>query len=218
MLRSPALIITMLFTLLVAGLLFVAKYQRAPLPGKLLPKAPQTIQVDANKLGTILQNAPWVSPGLSGPVLYTIGYRACPNCIAYERTEFDDLHRAGVDTRAIVFARRKVSTPNERAVAAELACTRDWSIYEHWMEDVEEAYYENYGVPPAPKGDKRRSACLEWGRMVYDRIDVIMQKNGRSMETPGLFWKNKKGDWRVFLGDDARGKRAIRRELGVPIR
>ncbi len=216
MLRTPSLTLMLVFALIMTGLLYVAKTQRPPLPGKLLPKSPHTVSVAADQLADALQNGPWVSPGLSGPALYSIGYRACPNCIAYERSEFEDLHKAGIDTRVIVFARREVSTAAERAVVADLACTREWPIYHRWMADVEEAYYHQYGIPPAPEGDTRRSACLEWGRIVYERVAAIMASNGWNMETPALYWQNKNGEWRFFAGDNARGKRLIRRELGVP--
>ncbi len=218
MLRTPALVITLVFALIMVGLLYVAKYQHPPVPGVLLPKIPQTILIDADQLSDTLEHGPWVSPGLDGPILYKIGYRSCPDCISFERTEFADMHAAGVDTRVILYARRKFSTAPERAVIADLACTREWPIYERWMSDVEGAYYFNYGVPPAPETSKRRSACLEWGRIVRDRLGQIMARNGWNMEVPALFWKNKDGQWRFFLGDDERGKRLIRRELGVPLR
>ncbi|MDQ7018891.1 MAG: hypothetical protein Q9M33_06975 [Robiginitomaculum sp.] len=217
MFRTPVLVPVLVFSLIMLGLLYVAKYQRPPVPGRLLPKTPQTLHVDADQLTDTLEHGPWVSPGLSGRVLYKIGYRSCPDCISYEHTEFKDLHAAGVDTRVILYARRNLSSAPERAVIADLACTREWPIYERWMSDVEGAYYFNYGVPPAPETSERRSACLEWGRIVRDRVGQIMARNGWNMEVPALFWKNDKGEWRFFLGNDARGKRLIRSELGVPL-
>lgn len=216
--RTPILTIALVFALIMLGLFYVAKYQRPPVPGRWLPKTPQTLHVDAAQLSDALENGPWVSPGLDGPRLYKIGYRSCPDCISFERTEFDDMHAAEIDTRVILYARRSISTAEERAVIADLACTREWPIYERWMSDVESAYYYRYGVPPAPETSKQRTACLEWGRIVRDRVAKILADNGWTMETPALFWKNTKGEWRFFLGDDTRGKRLIRRELGVPLR
>lgn len=217
MVRSPSLVLLVIFGFFVAGLAYVGKYERPPVPGKLLPKTPQTLHIGAAALADALEHGPWVSPGLPGKRLYKVGYRTCTDCISYERTEFADLHAAGVDTRVILYARRGESTAPERAVIADLACTREWPIYKNWMADVPDAYYYHYGVPPAPETDQRRAACLEWGRIVRDRLDVIMAKNHWAMEVPALFWQNDKGEWRFFLGDNKRGKRLIRRELGVPL-
>ncbi len=202
--------------LFLAGFAYVAVYEKPPVPGKLLPKRPQTIRIGADELADALTHGPWVSPGLSGRVLYKLGFRACGDCINYEHTEFADLHAANVDTRVILYARRKKSTEGERAIVADLACTREWPIYQRWMEDVPGAYGEVYGMPPSAESDQRRGSCLEWGRVVRDRVAHVMAQNGWPMEVPALFWQNDKGQWRVFLGDDKRGKKLIRRELGVP--
>lgn len=216
MLRTSTVTLFLAFMLILGGLFYVAKYQRPPFPGKHLPKTPQTIRIATDQLADALENAPWVSPGLDGTKLYAIGYRACKGCISYQNSEFEDLHAAGIDTRVILFARRALSYTAERAVIADLACTREWPIYQRWMADKEEMYYERYGTPPAPEGDTRRKACLDWSRIVHDRLAGIMADNGWAMETPALFWQNAKGEWRFFVGDSAQGKRMIRRELGVP--
>ncbi|VAV94302.1 hypothetical protein MNBD_ALPHA06-577, partial [hydrothermal vent metagenome] len=98
-----------------------------------------------------------------------------------------------------------------------LTCKRDWTIYSRWMEDVPDAYPVVYGMPPMVQGSTQREACLEWGRVVRDRVANVMQQNGWPMEVPALFWRARNGDWRVFLGDDKRAKRIIRKELGVPL-
>ncbi len=216
MLRLPVLAPLAVFIMIVAGLAYVARNGRPPLPGRLLPKAPHTVRIDSAELAQALQQSPWVSPRQEGPVLYKIGYRSCPDCIAWDRTELPHLIAAGVQTRIMLYARRKASTANERAMVAALACGRDWKMYARWTRDVEAAYYHRYGVPPAPETDQRRRACLEQGRMARDRIAQVMNRNGWSMETPALFWQNHKGEWRFFMGNNASANRLIRRELGVP--
>jgi hypothetical protein len=217
MIRNSKFIILFGVIVVILSALYVLKYQRTRLASILFPKSPQTVEIDAEELADALLNGPWVSPGLKGRILYKVGYRSCPDCIAYERSEFAALHNAGVDTRVLLFARRKSSTAEERAVIAELACTRNWQIYTRWMEDVEQAYYYHYGIPPAPDTDPKRAACLEWGRTASDRVEAVLINNGRAMETPALFWQNDDGKWRFFLGNTDRGKRMIRRELSVPL-
>ena len=215
MLRAPVLAPVLVFVLMLAGLFYVARYQRLPLPGRLAPKSPHTVRLDADQLADALAHAPWVSPGGAGPVLYKIGYRACPDCIAWDHTELPALLAGGVQTRILIYARRDLSTARERAVVAELACARAWPLYQRWTDDVEAAYYYRYGTPPAPEPDTARSACLERGRKVRDQVAHIVAKNGAAMQTPALFWQNKSGQWRFFMGNNARVNRLIRRELGV---
>ncbi len=214
--RIAILAPVLVFLIILSGFFYVAVFEKPPVPGKLLPKTPQTVRVGTKELTEALSNGPWVSPGLPGKALYKIGFRSCGDCINYELTEFEDLHESNIDTRVMLYARRENSGAAERAIVADLACTREWSIYHRWMEDVPDAYPEIYGMPPAAESSTQRNACLEWGRVVRDRVANVMQQNGWSMEVPALFWRAKNGDWRVFLGDDERGKRIIRRELGVP--
>ncbi|MBL4596411.1 MAG: hypothetical protein JKX99_07515 [Robiginitomaculum sp.] len=214
--RVAILVPVFVFFMILAGLAYVAIYEKPPVPGKLLPKTPQTIKIGVAELTDALTNSPWVSPGLPGKALYKIGFRTCPDCINYELTEFKDLHAANIDTRVMVYARRAKASAAEQAIVADLACTRDWNVYIRWMEDVPDAYAEIYGLPPAANSNQQRAACLEWGRVVRDRVANVMLQNGWPIEVPALFWRADNGDWRVFLGDDKRGKRMIRRELGVP--
>ncbi len=215
MLRLPVLAPVLMFAILVAGLGYVIHTKRAPLPGRLLPKAPHTVRVDADALAAVLHQAPWVSPGGTGPVLYKVGYRSCPDCIAWDRSVLPGLLAAGVQTRILLYARRQGATALERAMAAALACGRDWQMYERWTGDVEAAYAHRYGVPPEPQAGTRLGACLEQGRQARDRIEQILAENGLNMETPALFWQDSKGAWRAFMGNNARVNRRIRRELGL---
>ena len=67
---------------------------------------PKTIVKHQAEITRILEGSGWVSPGGSGKTLYMVSFRACPDCIRYETEEFPKLHKAGVDTRVIVIARR----------------------------------------------------------------------------------------------------------------
>ncbi|HZZ36799.1 MAG TPA: hypothetical protein VFE03_13835, partial [Caulobacteraceae bacterium] len=98
---------------------------------------PHTITRHQVEIATILERAGWVSPKLTGPKLYMVSFRSCADCIRFEETSFDRLHKAGVDTRVIVIARadrngQSKSTPPERATVAELWLNRSWRLYEDW--------------------------------------------------------------------------------------
>ncbi len=199
------------------------QFARSPVASKVLPARPAVIQVGAERLGEILENAPWVSPGLEGGVtLYKIGFRACSDCLSYKLLEFDALHAAGVDTRVLLYAPRSgryEASPEEQAVLAELYRTRDWDLYEAWYEDnAADAYYARPDQPPPVAGDMTREALVETGRDAHDDIAEIMAANGWGMERPAMFWRDPDdGLWRVYMGDTDRGRAHIRRALGVPL-
>src|SRR5687768_15851679 len=85
---------------------------------------PHTIKRDQAEIARLLEGAGWVSPGLTGPKLYMLGYRSCTDCVRFKLESFPALHAAGVDTRVIEIARRdrngvSHSTPAERTTVAE---------------------------------------------------------------------------------------------------
>ncbi|HEY9236523.1 MAG TPA: hypothetical protein VIP08_15970, partial [Phenylobacterium sp.] len=106
---------------------------------------PKTITRNQAEIARILETAGWVSPGKTGPKLYMVSFRTCPDCIRFMAEEFPLLHAANVDTRVIVIARRDVngaskSTPAERATVAELWLNRSWPLMQQWEEVPAEAW------------------------------------------------------------------------------
>src|SRR5262245_54932109 len=86
---------------------------------------PHTITRNQAQIAKLLESAGWVSPGQTGPKLYMVSFRSCPDCIRYKTEEFPVLQAVGVDTRVIEIARADYnglarSTPAERATVAEL--------------------------------------------------------------------------------------------------
>ena len=67
---------------------------------------PHTITRHQAEIAKLLERSGWVSPGLGGPKLYEIGFRSCEDCIRLRLEEFPKYHKAGVDTRVIMVARR----------------------------------------------------------------------------------------------------------------
>jgi hypothetical protein len=128
---------------------------------------PKTITRHQAEIAQLLQQAGWVSPGLSGGPLYMVSFRTCPDCLRFEAEAFPGLHAAGVDTRVITIARRDVnglpkSTPVERATVAQLWLFRDWRLLQAWTA-VPAAAWTAPGLPAAD-GDLARTAAVERGR------------------------------------------------------
>lgn len=157
---------------------------------------PKTITRHQAEIAKILDGAGWVSPGLTGPKLYMIGFRSCPNCIQTKAELLPALQKAGVDTRVIMFARRDVnglaqSTPAERATIAELWLNRSWALMERWDKAPIDAWTAE-GLPPAD-GDMARTAVVDAGRAMVERLTPLLRDNGIGFGTPVLVWWSSDG-------------------------
>jgi len=179
---------------------------------------PKTIVRHQTEIAQLLQQAGWVSPGLKGKPLYVVGFRSCPDCIRFRDEEFPALHAAGVDTRVILIARRDQnglarSTPAERATVAQLWLNRDWKLLEAW-ESVPPQAWKAAGVPPAD-GDLARTAVVDGGRSMVDRLTPLLRANGVKFAYPTLVWWNDKGEMRACACEKRETYRFVRRELGA---
>jgi hypothetical protein len=180
---------------------------------------PKTIARHAPEIARLLeQEAGWVSPGLTGTKLYMISFRTCPDCLRFKAEQFPDLHAAGIDTRVIEIARRDVnglakSTPAERATVAELWLNRSWALMERW-EAMPAAAWTAPGIAPAD-GDPARTAVVEAGRSLVDRLIPLMADNGVDFAYPLLVWWDGEGRMRACACEKRETYRFVRRELGV---
>jgi hypothetical protein len=147
-------------------------------------------------IAKLLDGAGWVSPGLKGAKLYVIAQRDCSACDQFEQKEFSELQKAGVDTRVIMIAPADVngaskSTPAERSTVAELWVNRKWSLFQAWMAASPDSWTAR-GVPPAD-GDVARSAVIEAGRALVERLAPMLKDNGVKTDDPILIWWAKDG-------------------------
>lgn len=161
---------------------------------------PKTITRHQAEIAQLLQQSGWVSPGLKGGPLYMVSFRTCPDCLRFEAEAFPGLQAAGVDTRVIMIARRDVagmakSTPVERATVAQLWLTRDWRLMEAWSAAPAQAWTAP-GLPPAD-GDMARTAVVDSGRALVDRLRPLLKANGVDFAYPMLIWWNAKGELRA---------------------
>lgn len=179
---------------------------------------PHKITKNQVEITKILEGSGWVSPGLSGPKLYMITYRACVSCIRYQEGEFAKLQTAGADTRVIVIARGDVngqamSTPAERSTVAELWVNRSWPLFQKWSS----ASPDSWNAPGihAADGDVARSSVVEVGRDAVDKLTPLLKANGIKFTYPVMVWWAKDGTMMGASGGDPHGDGHIRKDLGA---
>lgn len=179
---------------------------------------PKTITKHQAEIAKILETAGWVSPGKTGPKLYMVSFRTCPDCIRFKAEEFPLLHAADVDTRVIEIARRDLngvaqSTPAERATIAELWLNRSWPLMEQW-EAVQADTWTAPGIAPAD-GDMARTAVVEAGRKLVDDLRPLLKANGVKFAYPTLIWWAPDGTMRACACERRETYRYVREDLGV---
>jgi hypothetical protein len=182
---------------------------------------PKTITRNQAEIARLLDRAGWVSPGLGGPKLYVVGYRSCEDCVRLRLVEFPKYHKAGVDTRVIMVARRDFnglsrSTPAERSTVAELWANRSWQLLEAW-EMTPPAAWTAPGVKPADD-DAGRSAIVEQSRQLVEQLQPMLKQNGIDTDGfryPTLVWWDKQGRMRACACEKRPSYRFVREELGA---
>ncbi len=165
-----------------------------------------TFATNAERIAELVQNAPWVSAGNDGPVLYVLSFRTCPTCLAFKEGEQDALMEAGVDMRWIIYARRdregrERSSTEERAVQAELWLTRDWHLFQDWYYTDPDTFYVTTQLPPVAEEDPRRSAAVEDARALVDTLAELYAEDGIDLAIPTLLWQQD-GVWTTYVGYD----------------
>ena len=175
---------------------------------------PKTLSAHEAQIAALLDDAGWVSPGLSDrKVLYLVGFRSCPDCIRFETEEFPRLQAAGVDTRVILFPRRSTSTAAERAGVAELWANRSWPTLQRWMATPVDAWTAE-GLPSA-EADPQRAALVEKSRVLVERLTPLLADNGVKIAFPTLVWRDAQGRLRGCACERRETYRFVRKELGV---
>lgn len=179
---------------------------------------PKEIKRDQVEIAKLVEGAGWVSPGRTGPKLYMIGFRSCPDCIRFKEEQFPALHAANVDTRVIEIARADVnglakSTPAERATVAQLWLTRSWGLFEQWNGVPAEAWTAP-GIPPAD-GDPARTAVVEAGRTLVADLRPLLKANGVNFAYPTLIWWTADGTMKACACEKRETYRFVLKDLGV---
>ncbi len=167
------------------------------------------------KIRALLEQSGWVSPGLSKTrFIYMLSFRSCADCIRYEHLEFPALHKAGVDTRVMMVARRERSSQAERATVAELWANRSWKTFQQWSQTPIDAWTAE-GLPSGDN-DPARAALVEKSRQLTEALEPLLAYNGIELAYPTLIWEGPDGHLRGCACEGAPTYPAIRRELGAP--
>ncbi len=171
------------------------------------PPEPFKITIGASELQTLLESSPFVHRMSGGPVLYVITFRSCPACEAFKENEWAPLDAAGVDLRWIVYARRDHdgqarSSDPERAMVAELALSRSYTLLDAWFKaPTAAAYYQSAQLPASAEASPTRVAAVERMRQLIDNLNAVTTANGEELEIPAFFWRATDG-WYGLVGYD----------------
>lgn len=177
---------------------------------------PVTISRAPAEIQRLLDEASWVSPGGGDTPLYIVAYHDNPAARRFEREEAPRLRAAGVDVRAIAFARpdrngQSRSTAAERATVAELWLTRDWSLYERWSATPARQWRAE-GVPNADR-NLARAAVVDAGQVFADRLTTLLREAGVEMRYPVILWRDRQGFLKVCACADDRSWAFVRDDL-----
>lgn len=143
-----------------------------------------------------------------------VSFRSCPDCIRFETEMFPDLHKARIDTRVIMVARRSRSTAPERTGVAELWAKRDWKTFQTWTGMPVDAWSgDGY---PSGDIDPSRVALVERARQFVDDLRPLLAANGINLAYPTLIWQGRDGHLRGCACETRETYTAIRAELELP--
>jgi len=182
------------------------------------PPQPFKVMIAASELQTLLESSPYIHRVTGGPVLYVVTFRTCPACADFKEHEWAALDAAGVDIRWIVYARRDHdsqarSSDPERAMIAELALSRSYTLLDAWFKAPSaEQYYQSAQLPASAEASPTRIAAVETMRQLVDNLNAVTQANGQELAIPAFFWKQSDG-WRGMVGYDEKTFGAVKAAL-----
>jgi hypothetical protein len=169
--------------------------------------APKVVAVEKAVLSDALNDAPWISSGGEGPVVWLVTAADCPACRRFEKQVLPGLLDRGVQARVILVAPREsnVAQPEAQIIAA-VAKKRDWVTLQAWMTS---------GKPgDGAIGQADQDGYLEWGRASYDRLAVTLKRNGMDLAVPALFWRVGP-EWRASVKPDGRTLAFLRDDISA---
>ncbi|MGH6956456.1 MAG: hypothetical protein ACREEW_07310 [Caulobacteraceae bacterium] len=179
---------------------------------------PRTLSHRTDEIARALNEAGWVSPGLTGPAVYIVVHRDCAPCEALQADLTPKLQAAEVDTRFVAVAPpdragQTRSTPAERATVAELWTNRSWKLFQEWTL-APAAAWTAPGVPPAD-GDAARTAVVEASRRFAASLKTDLAANGVAFAYPMLIWQVSDGRWRACACVSPRSYAFVAKDLGA---
>ncbi len=197
---NPGLAAFIVAATVAAGLFLAAGFAEL---GARRAAAPVVLAVEKAALEEALNEAPWISSGEGAPILWVLSEPGCAPCRRLETEILPKLVDRGVQARVIVAAPRAKQADEAGAVAA-LAQARDWLALTAWT--AGRAVPGARALEPAAE-----EGYLEWGRASRDRLSNAVGRNGLTLRTPALFWRDGP-EWRALMAPDARGLALLQAE------
>ena len=116
---------------------------------------------------------------------------------------------------------RGASTPQDRALTAELWTNRSWKLFQQMEPPVAGVPTSNPpammrppAIPPAD-GDAARSAVIEVGRQLATTLTGQLRDNGVDFDYPTLIWWTKDGKMRACACTSPQSLGFVEKELGA---
>jgi hypothetical protein len=187
---------------------------------------PQTITRRQAEIAAALQQSGWVSPRLAGPKVYIVVSGACPPCRTLLSQLAPALRAKGVETRMIAVAPadengQAKSSPQDRAVVAELWANRSWPLFQQWTAvpagKTASGAAPVAALPPLPPadGDAGRTALVDASRAFVAELTPWLKDNGVAFAYPTLVWWTKDGKMHGRACTDPKTFGYVRKELGA---
>lgn len=177
---------------------------------------PKVVRRDAAEVQRLLDAAPWMSDGAGGEPIYVVGYRDAAALRRFQREMHPQLSAAGADVRVLVFARpdrdgAPQSTAAERATAAELWLSRDWTLYRRWL-STPARNWTAAGLP-STDADPVRAEALAAARGFVDRLTGRLKTSGVEARYPLILWRDREDRLKACACSDARSWAALGDDL-----
>lgn len=158
-------------------------------------RAPVTLLAGGERLGQVLERAPWISGGAEGPVVWALTDAACPACVPFATEDLPALERAGYEVR-VIFIADDAAPQADQDRAIDLARARAGA------------------EGPVEPGE--RAGYLAWGQAVRAEVSAILRANEVAPQLPLLIWR-KGPEWRALAGRDPRGPARLDADFVSPI-
>jgi hypothetical protein len=153
----------------------------------------------------LLESAPYVQFGTSGPIIYEIGFRGCGPCMAFSRKGTREMVAAGFQVRSFIFApsptRRRSfnASSGEMASVAEIYRTRSAEYLEAWYRANTIDNFANTRGVANFEGNATARLAVAQGREKIRAIAAILDQS-----VPKDTWGYPAFIWRVPNGVKAR--------------
>lgn len=225
MMLRPLVLLVCALSVLVSGV-WLAQWMvfiRSPAPGVAAPVRPAAMTARPDALRETLEAAPAVVWGGNGRTtdsldVWVVVAPECGMCRAFLRDAATRPLGADIRLQVTVVpsaADLAAISSAERASLATWARRPSAEILGAWMvAGPPQGYYNRVSHPPAAN-DPERAAALAQSARTRRQLTATLRANGFGFATPAFFWRGEDGQWRAFMGDPQRARRAIEQVIAA---